>query len=257
MSACTRQRPAASPTAPGILVGVREVTDAEYRECANAVLRLYGSVEGHFEVKPENVVKFQASFPLAMYALNQVHAALMLAERNRSYLAVANVRVAYEHAVTAQWVLFTEGAEERLVGSVNRHTRQVVDMLASHATIPDELHDGFGQAGDPTMPSVETRCRDLDSDTDSLYYFYRVLSEAVHPSVATLLQHLKFDQDRNISGVNFGANHEPPPDMWMVCALSAISAAFTIEAQRKDQPRTQQVLELATKCQLPFDLSAK
>lgn len=242
---------------PGIVSGVRNVSDDEYRECANAALRLYGSAGGFFQVAPGNVVKFQASFPLAMYALNQVHAALMLAERNRAYLAVANVRVAYEHAVTAQWVLLTEGAEEKLVGSVNRHSRLVVDMMADHATIPDELRDGFGRAGDPTMPSVETRCRDLDGGSGSLYYFYRVLSEAVHPSVATLLQHLKFDEDRNITGVNFGAVHEPPPDMWLACALSAVSAAFTIEAQGEDQTRLPGVLDLSNKYLVPYDLSAK
>lgn len=239
------------------MVCVREVSDAEYRECAAAALRLYAQADGKFEVEPDNVVKFQASFPLAMYALNQVGAALMLAERGREYLAVANARVAYEHAVTAQWVLFTEGAEEKLVGSINRHSRLVVNALATYATIPDELNTGFGRDGDPTMPNVEARCKDLDGGSGSLYFFYRVLSEAVHPSVATLVQHLNFDDARNIVGVTFGAVHAPPPDMWLVCALSAISAAFTIEAQRMGQPRMANVLELANKYLVPFDLHAR
>jgi len=233
------------------------VSDAEYHECAEAALRLYAQADGHFEVELDNVVKFQASFPLAMYALNQVHAALMLAKAGRAYLAVANIRVAYEHAVTAQWVLFTEGTERKLVGSINRHSRLVVNALAEHATIPNELHTGFGRDGDPTMPSVEGRCRDLDGGSGSLYLFYRILSDAVHPSVATLVQHLKFDDERNVVGVNFGAVQEPPPDMWLICALSAISAAFTIEAQRKDQPRVPQVLELANTYLVPFDLHAR
>jgi hypothetical protein len=240
------------------MVGVvREVTDVELRDCAHAALELYASVSGQFRVPQEGTVKFQASFPIAMYALNQVHAALKLSERNREYLAVANVRVAYEHAVTAQWVLFTEGAEDKLVGSINQHSRKVIKAISTHATIPDELWSGFGRDGDPTMPTFWERCKALDGGSGSLYFYYRVLTEAVHPSVATVVQHLKFDADHNIVGVNFGAVHAPPPDMWIACAVSALSAAATIEVQREGQPRVPQILELSEKYRVPFDLSAR
>jgi hypothetical protein len=169
---------------------VIEEPDEGYRMCAAETLDLYAKADGQIAVPAERVVKFQASFPLAMYALNQVYAALDLAKLSRPFLATANVRVAYEHAVTAQWVLLTAEAEDRLVGSVNRHARQVVRMMETHATIPEELRTGYGRDGDPTMPSFETRCKDLDGGTGSLYFYYRILSEAVHPSVATLVQHL-------------------------------------------------------------------
>jgi hypothetical protein len=135
----------------GIVVRMEEITDESLRECAMAALQLYATADGQFRVKQEGQVKFQATFPIAMYALNQVRAALILADKNREYLAVANVRLAYEHAVTAQWVLFTEGAEEKLVGSVNRHSRQVVTAMGAHAAIPEALQTGYGRDGDPTM----------------------------------------------------------------------------------------------------------
>lgn len=236
--------------------GVRDVTDDELQECAKAALDFYASVSGLLRVPQEGTIKFQATFPIAMYALNQVHGALMLAERNREYLAVANVRVAYEHAVTAQWVLFTDGAEEKLIGSINRHSRKVIKAMASRTVIPDELQTGFGRDGDPTMPNFWKRCEDLDGGNGSLYFYYQVLTEAIHPSVATLRQHLQFDGD-HISGVNFGAVHAPPPDLWIACAVSALSAAATIEVQREGQPRMPQILELSEKHQVPFDLSAR
>jgi hypothetical protein len=236
---------------------VTEATDSDLRECARAALQLYATADGQFRVKQEGQVKFQATFPIAMYALNQVHAALLLADNNREYLAVANVRVAYEHAVTAQWVLSTEGAEERLVGSVNQHSRQVIRAMSGHTTIPDELQTGYGRDGDPTMPNFWERCKALDGGNDSLYFYYRVLTEAVHPSVATMVQHLNFDVDHNIVGVNFGATHAPPPDTWIACAVAALSAAATIEVQREGQPRLPHLVELAQTYQLPIDLSAK
>ncbi len=91
-----------------------EVTDAQLRDCAKAALDLYSAASDQLRVPQDGTIKFQATFPIAMYALNQVNGALVLAERDREYLAVANVRVAYEHAVTPQWVLCTEGAEDKL-----------------------------------------------------------------------------------------------------------------------------------------------
>jgi hypothetical protein len=234
---------------------VAETTDEEYRACATAALELYRSADGHMAVQVEKTVKFQATFPLAMYALNQVHAALELVKLGRPFLATANVRVAYEHAVTAQWVLFTEGAEDRLVGSINREMRKMVRMLEGYAAIPEELRTGYGQDGDPLMPHFRDRCTALDGGSDSLYWYYSALSDAVHPSVATLVQHLAFNDERAIAGVKFGAVHDPPPDMWAACAVSALAAAYTIEVQSQDQTRLQQVFELVSKYKVPCDLS--
>jgi len=236
---------------------VAETTDDRYRACATEALELYRSADGHIAVLAEKTVKFQATFPLAMYALNQVYAALELAKLGRPFLATANVRVAYEHAVTGQWVLFTDGAEDRLVGSINREMRKMVRMLESYAEIPEELRTGYGQDGDPLMPNFRDRCRAPDGGNDSLYWYYSALSDAVHPSVATLVQHLAFNDERVIAGVKFGAVHDPPPDMWAACAVSALAAAYTIEIQNEDQTRLQHVLELVDKYKVPCNLSLR
>jgi hypothetical protein len=43
---------------PGIVVWVREVSEAEYRVCAEAALRLYAQADGNS--RSRDVVKFQA-----------------------------------------------------------------------------------------------------------------------------------------------------------------------------------------------------
>jgi len=233
-----------------------EVADEAYRQCAHDTLQLYAAAKGRFAVPEKGQVKFQATFPLAMYALNQTYAALILAEKKREYLAVANVRVAYEHAVTAQWVFFTEGAEEKLVGSVNRHNRYVLADLATYASVPDKLLSGFGEHGDATMPKIKEQCEALNPASDVLFSLYRNLTVGVHPSLATLAQHLTGSAEHGITGVRFGAAQEAPVDTWLGCALAALSAAATIEIQREGQPRMPQVIELSQKHRVPFDLRA-
>lgn len=236
---------------------MREVTDDEYRACADAVLRMYATISGQFAVKAEDQVKFQACFPIAMYALNQVNAALSLADRLPPYVAVSNVRVAFEHAVTSQWVLFTEGAEERLVGTLNRANRLVIADLSKHAEVPELLQTGYGRDGEPSMPSFEARCATFEQGSKTLYTIYRTLSGAVHPSIATLLQHLRLGDDGNIAGIDMAAAKEPPPDLWLACALSAVAAAFTIEALRDDRPRLPEVIRLSEEALLPCNLAAR
>ncbi|SHG13419.1 hypothetical protein SAMN05443575_1466 [Jatrophihabitans endophyticus] len=231
-----------------------EEVDTQYRACARDALQLYATATGQFAVPQEGTVKFQATFPLAMYALNQVHAALILAENKREYLAVANVRVAYEHAVTAQWVLFTRSAEEKLVGTLHRHNRFVVKDLATYANVPDELLTGFGEQGDPVMPNFKVQCEALNPSSDALISLYRNLTVGVHPSSATLAQHLTASHEHGITGVRLGAVQEAPVDTWMGCALSTLAAAFVIEVQREDQPRMPQVMALSEKYRVPFDL---
>lgn len=131
----------------------------------------------------------------------------------------------------------------------------MVRLLEDYAVIPDKLRMGYGQDGDPTMPNFRDRCRVLDGGNDTLYWYYSALSEAVHPSVATLAQHLAFNDERVIEGVKFDAVHDPPPDMWAACAVSALAAAYTIDVQSEDQTRLKRVLELATKYQIPCTLN--
>jgi hypothetical protein len=233
-----------------------EVTYEGYQRCARETLQLYAAADGQFRVPVERTVKFQATFPLAMYALNQVHAALILAEKKREYLAVANVRVAYEHSVTAQWVLFTDGAEQRLIGTINRHNRSEIEDLTTYAAVPDELLSGFGRDGDATMPTFKKRCEALNPASTALFSLYRNLSVGVHPSAATLNQHLTASREHGITGVRFGAVQTPPADTWTGCALSALSAAATIEFQREGQPRMPHITALSERFQVPFDLRA-
>lgn len=153
-------------------------------------------------------------------------------------------------------MLFTKGAEEKLLGSVNRHNRLVVKAMAHYVAIPDELQSGFGVDGEPTMPTFRDRCSALNRDSDSLFSLYQNLSVAVHPSAATMAQHLNFDADHNIVGVSFGSVRIPPVDTWSGCALAALSAAAAIEVQREGQPRIALLLELGEKYQVPLDLRA-
>ncbi len=88
--------------------------DAGFVAAAEACVRHWGGALP-IEVADEDQIKFRVCFPLVAHSLNQIAAALLLLRAGQPFVATANVRVAFEHALTAQWVLLTHGGEERLV----------------------------------------------------------------------------------------------------------------------------------------------
>jgi hypothetical protein len=141
-----------------------------------------------------------------------------------------------------------------MVGTMKRHNRLIIKAISASAKVPAELLSGFGRDGDPTMPNFEQRCIALEGNVGALFFLYRALSEALHPSTATLAQHLVFDDEGNARAIKFGALNPPPTDMWMTAAISAMASAFTIEAFRKNQPRLPQVMELSEQFKVPASL---
>jgi hypothetical protein len=59
-------------------------------------------------------IKSRVCFPLAAHALNHADVALGL-HQERPSVAASCTRVAFEHALAAQWVLLTEDGEQELV----------------------------------------------------------------------------------------------------------------------------------------------
>src|SRR6185312_8116964 len=62
------------------------------------------------KLNAELINKFRVVFPLAAHALNHIEAAEYF-QSSSPWVAVSSARIAFEHALTAQWVLWTEGGE--------------------------------------------------------------------------------------------------------------------------------------------------
>jgi hypothetical protein len=92
--------------------------------------------------------KFRICFPLAAHALNHVDAALDLYQE-RPLVAASSARVAFEHALAAQWVFLTVDGEQELVNWMKRQqyvrAKEFADALGRLASDPSAsglaLHD--------------------------------------------------------------------------------------------------------------------
>jgi hypothetical protein len=216
--------------------------------------------------------KFTLCFPLAAHTLNHVEAAIEARPR-RPWLAKSCARIAFEHSLTAQWVLLTADGEDRLKSKFDlrdykrreqlvRGVRNVgLDDLGfadgAYGLTENELQKLIGdRPASAGPPNLEGMCRRFAGGgaEDLFYDIQRDLSEAIYPSLGLLRAYLTLNADGTMRGVDphgtgsvVGAS---PRDL----AFSALWALYTLEVCRAGQPNAAEVNGLGAAIGLPVDL---
>jgi hypothetical protein len=119
--------------------------------------------------------------------MNQVAAALTLRDQGFGYVARANARVAFEHALIAQSVVHTHDGEETLIGSMDKVQRNILrDMRTGGAVLTPELQSEIDGSWTSPEAKVQAIADRFDGGSKAIYGQYRMLTGAVHVSLATL-----------------------------------------------------------------------
>lgn len=272
--------------------GLRQKLDARSRQCADELacsevqlIELARTALAHWSAwwrDPKSLSelsiearlhdKFLVCFPLAAHAMNHVEAALE-ARQQFPWVAKTSARVAFEHALTAQWILLTAAGErkwkansdnndhtrtERFIRGVQRLGRDDEDFASAAHGLSDEELLGLVQAkaDGPGADNVEGMCRRFASGgvDDVLYHIYRDLSGAVHPSLSLLCAHWHFDAQGKPLGVRPCGDEGAELLLGRELALSAMWALYSVEVCRFAQPRMALVALMGTTAGLPVDL---
>lgn len=220
-------------------------------------------------LNPELSRKFRVCFPLAAHALNHVEAAVAL-QSSSPWVAMSSVRIAFEHALTAQWVLWTKDGEDLLAQQMalqdHRRSSEFVDAvvraatdtpdLAESAALAEEFVEFLGQK--PVSDwSVFNLCERFSS-TRILYGIYRDLTQAVHPSYGLVRAHFDITPPPEVvvGPINpFGAKLDAP-ELIRGMAVSSLWALYVLEISKAEHPDAVEVLRLGEEAGLPVDLRA-
>ncbi|WP_422743608.1 hypothetical protein ACN27E_18370 [Mycobacterium sp. WMMD1722] len=220
-------------------------------------------------LNPELNRKFRLCFPLAAHALNHVEAAVALLSSS-PWVAMSSVRIAFEHALTAQWVLWTRDGEDLLAQQMalqdHRRSSEFVDaVVRAAADTPDlaesaSLAEEFGKfLGEKPVSdwSVFNLCERFSS-TRLLYGIYRDLTQAVHPSYGLVRAHFDITPPPEVvigRTSPFGAELDSP-ELIRGMAVSSLWALYALEVSRAGHPNAAEVLSLGEEAGLPVDLRA-
>jgi hypothetical protein len=116
-----------------------------------------GGVAKELEIERGLRSKFTVCFPMAAHAINHVDVALS-ALAAFPWVAKSNARIAFEHALTAQWVLLTADGEARLKSAFDR----------SDYTRRDRFIDGIRRIGEADIQFADAAHGLTDAQLDAL-----------------------------------------------------------------------------------------
>jgi hypothetical protein len=214
--------------------------------------------------------KFRLCFPLAAHALNHVEHAFA-AQRRLPWVAASGVRIAFEHALTAQWILLTEAGEddvkaemdsaafvrrEKLLDGIRALSDRDESVANAHGLSDGDLEHLIGERPPKKRANFEQVCQRFASRemADLFYDISRSLSEAVHPSFGLIGHHLTFDGEWNPRGIDWRGSSGEVVDLSRSMAVSALWALYVIEVCRDGQPHAQEVRDIGERVGLPVDL---
>lgn len=212
-------------------------------------------------------IKFRICFPLAAHSLNHIDIALGL-HQQRPWVAASSTRVAFEHALAAQWVLLTDDGERELVnwmkGQHHKRAKELADALSRLASEPgasvlslDEFQPQVlvGEEPDASGWSVANACSRF-ADTKLFYDIYRNLSQAEHPSPGLIAAHLAVTPAGVQHNLSAAGALNPSDEVPRALALSALWSLYVLEQLRDGQPHATAVERIGSEASLPTDLRA-
>lgn len=208
-----------------------------------------------YEVLDADRDKFQVVYPLSAHVMEQVSAALILIDAELCYPAESNARSAFQHAVTAQWVVLTEGGEDQVLAEMKRTHSTTVEDFSLSVDLPDELLSVIGDRPKSQGPARDFwwMCSRFSNDK-ALYVMFRRLSDSVHPSLRTFNEHLQADDARGVFALSARSSPEPEPDLLISLTIAAMLALSAVEGLRRGQTRMPAIRGIADRWQVPVDL---
>ncbi|WP_370070742.1 hypothetical protein [Mycobacterium sp. MAA66] len=216
--------------------------------------------------------KFVVVFGLAAHALNHVKVALQV-RSDTPGVAKSCVRIALEHALTAQWVMLTEYGEREvlakhlrsdyirlteMVGAIREINSTDSVFAAGHGLSDEQLQRLLAVVDNPISggpPNMIDMCgRFAGGAAKTLFYdLQRDFSGAVHTSNALIISHLR-QEGGTVKGVDWTGSQLAVADTARVLAMASTWALYVLEVCRAGQPNIADVLALGQHVQLPVDL---
>ncbi|WP_263987766.1 hypothetical protein [Mycolicibacterium fluoranthenivorans] len=251
-----------------------EIAFVALAEAAVACWTEWCEVPGGIKIEQRLDRKFRLCFPLCANAINHVEAALAMRSRY-PWVAKASARIAFEHALTAQWVLLTVNGEYRLKAHMDYKAHKQHGRFINNIRRMGESDDSFAQVAhglsdqrlnslvgeapkELGLPKLDAMCGRFAEGgaTNLLYDIYSDLSGAVHPSWSLVRAHARFSSTGVMTGIQSDGSAAAGELLGCELALSALWALYVVEVCRPQQLRGVQVVKMGESAGLPVDLRA-
>jgi hypothetical protein len=227
--------------------------DAAFLRAARKVVALWRQWWGldmPIAVAQSDELKFRMIYPFALHALNNVVIGLDLSQR-LPWIAAEHARIAFEHALTAQWVLLTHEGEQKLLVEFQNEAHKRAKGLHRGLGSPSE-YVAIVSADPPKSDwNVWNACARFADSPELFYDVYRNLSGATHPSYGTVMAYLDVTPDAEVTGLNPIGSASPCSETSWALNVSALWALDALEELREAQPHVPELVTVGSSAGLP------
>ena len=232
-------------------LGVGEGPDEQtLRVAYDELLSLYDG-QRHVRVGHQNAERLFFLHGLIAHAVAQGRAAsALLGDARLATCAEVNARVAFEHALTAQYVhLRPSGLAEfqQLIRYREYRFQKAVRRLPNFA-LPDDVEE-IEFARKPDMNNFYWLCEQFD-ESGWLYLPYRVLCNSTHPSNSTLDRYLN-QGEGDVPELRMEAVVDDTRSTLWAITFSTLMAVAVLEDLRRSKPNKAKVQRIASSIQAP------
>lgn len=238
-----------------IITQTNSVDSGKLREVTESLIAFHNQ-SGSINVGRKKVERLYVLHGMVSHSIEAADAALKLIDLNHSHMAKAMARVAFEHAVIAQWThLHPEGVQslqEKVSISYRNYYREVDRLIK----MPEDIQKAFEEMvfpdSNPTeLRSFENTCNSF-KDTEWFHTTYRILSGAIHPSNSTMKEYFQENPENpTIPVLRTKVNVADITPILFTLALSCALATGVYEDIRRSKPFKKKVRAIASVADLP------
>lgn len=227
------------------------------RRAYGDLLSLYDG-QRHMRVGRQNAERLFLLHGLIAHAVAQGRAAfVLLGDPRLASCAEVNARVAFEHALTAQYVHLRRPSGldefEQLIRYREFRFQKAVKRLPNFA-LPDDVEE-VRWVEKPTMNNFFWLCEQFD-ESGWLYLPYRVLCNSTHPSNSTLASYLH-QGDGDLPELRMEARVDDTRAILWAITFSTLMAVGVLEDLRRSKPNKARVQRIASSIQVPALLTLR
>ena len=230
--------------------------DLTFLQAAGDCIELWDVLTFPLSISAELERKFRVCFPLLAHSANHVATALEV-YRRRPLVASSSARIAFESALSAQWVLLTHQGEDVLVQEARHQWLVRTKEFSAAIGHPQELAEIVATEpvdGKLRSWSINNICARF-CETSLLYDVYRDLTQAIHPSYGLVQAHIELQADSTPSTVDRTGSLKLLGSTAEALGLSAVLALDALGRMQTNPDLLRTVEQIAGEAGLPSDLA--
>jgi hypothetical protein len=215
-----------------------------------------------FSVGRAKAAKYTLIHPIVAHSISMSRTSLQLIKEGNLFAAMALARIAFEHAVVAQYAHLMPSGLDGIRAKTYSDYKVNLEAAKEIYPIPQAVLDNFEEMPEMFRPSelrsFKNTC-DLFNESKSLYAIYVFMSAPIHPGNKTQNAYLYYENEDQLmptATLQMGVV-ESDETILHTLLVSLLLSQFVYEDIRKSKPYMFKIKQISKNSGIPYALTIR